>query len=100
MQVQFTAQAEALKLQTKEIERRLEHLNGEQARIQSRDSYFLPREIFDQHRDANNKFQADIAETMATNKGQSHGMRELWGWIIAAVAILVPVLTNLFKAVN
>jgi hypothetical protein len=86
MELRFESSDRALLLQAKEIERRLELLNGEQARLAAERGQFLPREIFENFRQAS-------VETIAVTTGRSKGMSDLWGWIFGAAMLAVAILS-------
>src|SRR5467141_963321 len=72
------AGALALSIQTREFERRLGELNGEQARLAKDRERYLPREMFDQSAKDMNNWRTLVEGFMATIRGQSKGLSLSW----------------------
>ena len=95
----FAAAKQALELQAKEYDRRLDHLNGEQGRMAVDRERFLPRESFeifknelDKRREIERK-ELDLRTThmdkfMAASSGRDAGIGISWGVIVALIATI------------
>lgn len=83
----------ALAIQTREFERRLLDLNGEQARLAADRERYLPRELFDQSAKDMNNWRSLVEGFMATIRGQSKGLSLSWSIFSALIGALVSAIT-------
>lgn len=67
-------EAHALVIQAKEIERRLDALNGEQGRIAQSQATYVSRELWDKVQADDKVFRSRVEQFMAVNQGQRQGV--------------------------
>ena len=107
---EVVAMKEARELQAREYERRLDALNHENARVQSAQDTFLPREVYEATESANRKWRNEISTvitelTTASNadKAAAQQAREAqtrqFTQLIAGVGLFLTVLVFLLNYV-
>lgn len=88
-------EARALRLQTKELARRLEDLNGEQARLAADRERYLPRESFDlflkewtAYKDTVGSQLGTITRQAAASLGREGGSTTTWQSVATIISLL------------
>jgi hypothetical protein len=81
---------EALELNSKEISRRLEILNGEAGHLKQIQATYVPREIYDSSINTINSAIHAIQTTMASQQGKSQALA---AFISAGISLLVAFLS-------
>lgn len=85
--IQFEERDKALTLQAIEVHRRLEMLNGEQARLASDRERFLTKEVYDEFRREFDKWREQINNSIAVNSGRERGISLVWVVLLAIIGL-------------
>jgi hypothetical protein len=95
-QSKFEMQEQALFLQTKETERRLDGLNGEAGRLQAIQATYLPREVYSANQlRVDIKFD-DISKQINIAHGISKGIGISWNVIVIVLGFIISVAIYIF----
>lgn len=87
----------ALQLQAEEYERRLESLNGEASRLAKVLDQSVPREVFEQYKETQQKAGEIVANTLSEERGARASQARLVYIILAATTILTFTLNFIIK---
>lgn len=86
----------ALQIQAKEYERRLEHLNGEQARIKEERAEQLPRENFELYRKEQEVWRETVNQFTSEERGKEKGLSVGWAVLLAVLTLGMSSLSLVF----
>lgn len=89
------AEAEALRIQAKEYERRLEALNGEQARLADERASFVNREIWDRIQDEDRRWKTRVDLLIERGAGEKKGIFNAASALQTVILIIIAALTLL-----
>jgi len=87
-----SAQKEALRLQAKEYERRLEMLNGEQARIAQIQMSSISRELYENDRKNDEVLRTEVRRFMAEFKGGHDTLTAVIATAISVFGLIMAML--------
>ena len=89
LETNMNANAVQLKLQAAEYERRLDGLNGEQARLASARRDFVSVLAYDTFKETLEPWRDTVNRFMAANAGRDAGIGTSWGVLVAAGGLLI-----------
>lgn len=96
--MRFKAAEEALNLKSKELDRRLDALNGEAGRIAKVLEQSIPREVFDNYKKEMDVKINDLKESTSTSKGKTLGFSTGLSLLIGIggfIGIILTIILNL-----
>ena len=86
------AVANALTLQAREYERRLDFLNGEAGRLREMQATYLPREVYDSKHELLEASLEQIKIELNTYKGKVAGLNQGWVILLGLIALVATVI--------
>ena len=89
IETRLDAADHALGLQAREVERRLDGLNHEQARLAADRAFFVPRETFEGFARETRGWRDRVEQYMAEGQGRNKGLSVAWAVLIGMVPTLL-----------
>ncbi len=93
LQAHIDATDRALAIAGREVERRLESLNGEQARLLADRERFLSRETYEQAQKDFATWRDTVNTALATGTGRGQGVGQFWGVLVIVIGIALTIMT-------
>lgn len=97
---QFRASDKALELATAEINKHLDGLNGEQARLAADRERFISRDAYDVAQKEFSIWRDQINAALSIGAGRDRGIGLSWGVITGAIGILVSVVSMIIVLIK
>ena len=93
--LQLTAAKDALMINAKEIERRLELLNGEAGRLSTVLGASVPREVWEQHTQSLDEWRRGVDAQLSGYVGREKGVAVIWSFVIGSGGIVAAIVAYL-----
>lgn len=89
--LRLEATEKALTIQTDETHRRLDMLNGEQARLGADRERYLQKEVYETWRGGVDRWRDEVNRTLAGYTGRDRGVSLVWAAMLAVVGLSISI---------